>query len=305
MTWEPLPGAAKYETGGIPVLLAACVSEGINYVQALGLDKIRAHARQLTDRLQTRAAAARLDAAHAARHGNADSRVRIEGRRGDGQDAAGRQGDRRRSSANENRLRLSVSVFNTHDDIDRVVDVFRSAAYFGGRRRVSQVVKSYDQVMDTSESARLAALRSYRILDTDPEQAFDDIVLLASQICGTPISLITLVDEDRQWFKSRVGVVDRPRRRAACRSALTPSEAGDLRRAPTRSRTCASAKIRSSGRAAHPLLCRRAAGHARRSCARHVVHRRSRPAHADRRPAHARSTPSDVKRRRSSNCGAT
>lgn len=67
-------------------------------------------------------------------------------------------------------------------------------------------MKSQEQVMDTSESARLATLRSYRILDTDPEQAFDDIVLLASQVCGTPISLITLVDEDRQWFKARVGV---------------------------------------------------------------------------------------------------
>ena len=52
LTWEPLPGAAMYETGGIAVLLAACVSAGIDYVQALGLDKIRAHARQLTDRLQ-------------------------------------------------------------------------------------------------------------------------------------------------------------------------------------------------------------------------------------------------------------
>ena len=58
----------------------------------------------------------------------------------------------------------------------------------------------------SDERARLEALRSYRILDTDPEQAFDDIVLLASQICGTPISLITLVDENRQWFKARVGV---------------------------------------------------------------------------------------------------
>ena len=52
LTWEPLPGAAMYETGGIPVLLAAAVSEGINYVNTLGLDKIRAHARQLTERLQ-------------------------------------------------------------------------------------------------------------------------------------------------------------------------------------------------------------------------------------------------------------
>ena len=56
------------------------------------------------------------------------------------------------------------------------------------------------------ERARLDVLQRYRILDTDPEESFDDIVLLASQICGTPISVITLVDENRQWFKARVGV---------------------------------------------------------------------------------------------------
>lgn len=60
--------------------------------------------------------------------------------------------------------------------------------------------------MAIDEQARLAALRRYRILDTDPERAFDDLTMLASQICGTPISLITLVDEDRQWFKSEVGL---------------------------------------------------------------------------------------------------
>ena len=56
------------------------------------------------------------------------------------------------------------------------------------------------------EAARLAALRRYRILDTDPEQAFDDLTLLASYICEAPIALITLIDEDRQWFKSQVGL---------------------------------------------------------------------------------------------------
>ena len=56
------------------------------------------------------------------------------------------------------------------------------------------------------EAERLAALRRYRILDTEPERAFDDLALIASQICGTPMALITLVDADRQWFKARVGV---------------------------------------------------------------------------------------------------
>lgn len=56
------------------------------------------------------------------------------------------------------------------------------------------------------EAARLAALRRYRILDTDPEQAFDDLTLLASHICEAPIALITLLDEDRQWFKSQIGL---------------------------------------------------------------------------------------------------
>ena len=57
-----------------------------------------------------------------------------------------------------------------------------------------------------NEAHRLAILREYNVLDSMPEQAFDDLTLLAAQICQTPIALITLVDEDRQWFKSRVGL---------------------------------------------------------------------------------------------------
>lgn len=57
-----------------------------------------------------------------------------------------------------------------------------------------------------NEPQRLAALREYRILDSAPEQAYDDIATLAASVCHVPIALVSLVDQSRQWFKSKVGL---------------------------------------------------------------------------------------------------
>ena len=77
-----------------------------------------------------------------------------------------------------------------------------------------------------NEPQRLAALRGYEILDTEPEAAFDDLTLLASCVCQTPIALISLIDADRQWFKSSVGfsVKETTRDIAFCASAILQSD---------------------------------------------------------------------------------
>jgi GAF domain-containing protein len=80
--------------------------------------------------------------------------------------------------------------------------------------------------LQKDDAGRVAALEKYAILDTDPEQTFDDLTLLASFICKTPIALISLVDEKRQWFKSRVGITDSETSRdiAFCSRAIQQSD---------------------------------------------------------------------------------
>ena len=76
-----------------------------------------------------------------------------------------------------------------------------------------------------NENARLKILHDYQILDTPAEDTFDDIALLASQICDAPIALISLVDENRQWFKSRIGldIEETPRDVSFCAHAIASS----------------------------------------------------------------------------------
>jgi PAS domain S-box-containing protein len=73
-----------------------------------------------------------------------------------------------------------------------------------------------------NEQARLKALRSYEVLDTAAEPTFDSLTRLAAQICGTPMALISLVDEGRQWFKSYKGleVQETPRQVSFCAHAI-------------------------------------------------------------------------------------
>ena len=74
----------------------------------------------------------------------------------------------------------------------------------------------------------MAVLGDYRVLDSTPEAALDDIAFLASHICAAPIALVSLVDESRQWFKARLGteVGETPRDVAFCAHAIL--EPGDL-----------------------------------------------------------------------------
>ena len=122
LTWEPLPGAARYETGTFPNALAVCSHTSLQYIERLGLPNIRAHARQLTDRLQAELPAKGYRPLTP--KGNDTPIVAFELKSVDAASRALKEGGIAATIIpNEKRLRLSVSVFNTQDDIDRLIRV--------------------------------------------------------------------------------------------------------------------------------------------------------------------------------------
>ena len=120
ITWEPLPGAARYETGTFPNALAVCAHASLQYIERLGLANIRAHARQLTDRLQKELPP--LGYTALTPRGNETPIVAFQLK-----DPAATAAKLKAANVAatiidaERRLRLAVSVFNTNEDIDRLL----------------------------------------------------------------------------------------------------------------------------------------------------------------------------------------
>ena len=114
-----------------------------------------------------------------------------------------------------------------------------------------------------NEARRLSALRDLEILDTAPEEAFDEIAALAASICQAPVALISLVDEDRQWFKSRIGLpaAEMPRTIAFCDHTILEPDLLVVPDAAADPRFADNPLVTEQG---SPLLCRGAAADAGR-----------------------------------------
>ena len=89
-------------------------------------------------------------------------------------------------------------------------------------KRLKSLIQTLPSLHHANESERLEVLHSYNILDTSPEQTFNELARLAAFICGTPMALMSLVDEKRQWFKAKIGldIQQTPREHGFCQHAM-------------------------------------------------------------------------------------
>ncbi len=121
MTWEAMPGAARYETGNISEPLAAATLAGVRYIQAIGVDAIAAHAGRLVERLQTELPRIGYSSMTPARTPTPIVAFRVP----DVDEARRRLDDAGilvTIAPPERRMRVSVSVFNTDEDVDRLIE---------------------------------------------------------------------------------------------------------------------------------------------------------------------------------------
>lgn len=143
-------------------------------------------------------------------------------------DALGHDRPYRRAWSTDRVIEHIRASAGTHLD-PRVVEAFLSliagTPTKPGRMRKPRSVRPLVQY-DSAERIRLASLKAFDILDTPPEPCYEDIVLLASHLCESPIALVSFVDSDRQWFKAKRGLDESQTSRAVsfCAQAILGSD---------------------------------------------------------------------------------
>ena len=211
--WEPLASSAALAMGGDAVLFASprVYTQHFNLVAARALLEHRADdvARLLRALLRAQQA---IRAEPAAARALLAERLRLP--------------PLLAATAMDNedyRLRLDQSLVTTMQSQARWATATAAGAHWRHRRRAGDRAGAAAPCrrlrggagamsggLPIDEARRLAALRDLGVLDTSPEAAFDTITHTAAQLCGVPIALISLIDAQRQWFKSNVGLQDVP-----------------------------------------------------------------------------------------------